>query len=293
MHHPASSLNIRLQSALALARRGRPILPVYWSNGQQCGCGKSDCRSPAKHPIPYLAPRGVKHATTSLVVIRAWWSAAPRANPALATGVDSGLTVLDIDGDKGGYAALLNLEEANGPLPTTWRVKTASGEHVYFAYPDKHLSNTAGKLGPGLDIRCCGGYVVTVGATHRSGHIYTWMNGHRPDQAPVAHMPEWLLQPARQNLQPSSTERDSSRGYAFAALVSEERQLLATPIGQRNHRLNLAAFRLARFIVTGVLAEGDVRDVLLAAAARLGLSEREAQATISSSLRAGINSTRN
>jgi hypothetical protein len=94
-------------------------------------------------------------------------------------------------------------------------------------------------------------------------------------------------------LQSDGSERDSSRGYASAALVSEERQLLATPIGQRNHRLNLAAFRLARFIATGVLAEADVRDVLQAAARNLGLSDREAEATIASGLRAGINSTRN
>src|SRR5438093_992480 len=110
MHTPNSTNNLRLQSAIAHARRGRPVLPVYWANGPTCGCGRSDCRSPAKHPISHLAPRGVKHATTSLVVIRAWWAAAPRANPALATGVDSGVTVLDIDADRGGYDALQQLE---------------------------------------------------------------------------------------------------------------------------------------------------------------------------------------
>src|ERR671914_662931 len=103
MNTPTSKTNPRLDAAVAHARRGRPVLPVYWANGVQCGCGKSDCHSPAKHPIPHLAPRGVRHATTSLVVIRAWWSAAPRANPALATGADSSITVLDVDADRGGF----------------------------------------------------------------------------------------------------------------------------------------------------------------------------------------------
>ncbi len=77
------------------------------------------------------------------------------------------------------------------------------------------------------------------------------------------------------------------KGYASAALASEEMQLLQTPIGNRNARLNLAAFRLARFISTGALVRSDIEDVLFEAATRLGLFEREARATISSGLRAG------
>jgi hypothetical protein len=83
-------------------------------------------------------------------------------------------------------------------------------------------------------------------------------------------------------------ENTRTRGYASAALASEEQQLLAAPVGQRNARLNLAAFRLARFIPTGALAQADIEDALLAAARRLGLPEREARATIHSGLRAGI-----
>ena len=44
------------------------MLPVFWARDGRCGCGAADCASPAKHPIPALAPRGVKHATTSAVV---------------------------------------------------------------------------------------------------------------------------------------------------------------------------------------------------------------------------------
>ncbi len=61
-----------------------------------------------------------------------------------------------------------------------------------------------------------------------------------------------------------------------------------TPVGQRNTRLNLAAFRLARFVATEALARGDVEAVLLDVAARLGIPQREAEATINSGLRAGV-----
>jgi hypothetical protein len=73
------------------------------------------------------------------------------ANPALATGEPSGIVALDVDGDHGGFDALLQLEQHNAPLPPTQRVRTGSGEHLYFRYPQVHLKNTAGMLGPGLD----------------------------------------------------------------------------------------------------------------------------------------------
>ena len=281
--------NLRLQAALMHARYGRAVLPVFWSTGGRCACGRADCHSSAKHPIPELVPRGVKQATTSRVVIRAWWAYAPLANPALATGEASGVIVLDVDGDHGGFDSLRQLEEQHGPLPPTQRVKTGSGEHLYFRYPNIHLKNTAGKLGAGLDVRCCGGYAVTVGALHCSGHVYTWQPGCRPDQVALADVPAWLLDRlTTTDPRPLLPSRTPHRGYAAAALASEERQLLNTPVGQRNTRLNLAAFRLGRFIATQALAHGDVEAVLFDVAARLGIPPHEARATIASGLRAGV-----
>src|SRR5258708_16837138 len=146
MQTSQTSHNSGLQAALAHARHGRAVLPVYWSMGGRCACGRADCPSPAKHPIPELVPRGVKHATTSRVVIRAWLAHAPLANPALATGEASGVVVLDIDGDHAGFDALRDLEQQHGLLPRTQRVRTGNGEHVYFAYPGTHFKNTACKL---------------------------------------------------------------------------------------------------------------------------------------------------
>jgi len=281
--------NLRLQAALAHARHGHAVQPVYWSTAGRCACGRADCHSPAKHPIPELVPRGVKQATTSRVVIHAWWVYAPLANPALATGEVSGVVVLDVDGDHGGFDSLRQLEQQHEPLPLTQRVRTGSGEHLYFRYPRTHLKNTAGKLGAGLDVRCCGGYVVTVGAVHRSGHVYAWQDGCRPDQVALADVPAWLLDRlTTTDPRPLLPSRTPHRGYAAAALASEERQLLNTPVGQRNTRLNLAAFRLGRFIATQALAHGDVEAVLFDVAARLGIPPHEAHATIASGLRAGV-----
>src|SRR5947208_980337 len=133
---PLPNFNPRLQSALAHARHGRPVLPVFWSRDGRCGCGSPACPSPAKHPIPDLPPL------------------------------------------------------AKPPV---------------------------------------------------------WLYEHQPSHS--APLP-------------------NTRGYASAALASEEQQLLATPVGQRNQRLNLAAFRLARFIASATLTQAEVEGVLFAAATR-------------------------
>src|SRR5438045_1583093 len=117
-------ISARAQAALAHARHGRSVLPVYWFRSGCCGCGRDDCNSPAKHPIPELVPRGVKHATTSRIVIQAWWQYAPLANPAIATGELSGIVVLDIDGDRGGFDSLDQLERQFEALIATPRVRT-------------------------------------------------------------------------------------------------------------------------------------------------------------------------
>ena len=286
MRSPTSSSNPRLLGALAHARLGRSVLPAHSAFAGQCTCRRADCPSSGKHPISILAPRGVKHATTSVVVIRAWWWHSPWANPAIATGDVSGITVLDVDGDKGGYESLVKLEADNGPLPHTQRVQTASGEHLYFAYPGAHPRNTAGALGPGLDVRCCGGYVVAVGAVHRAGVPYVWKQGCAPAQAAAAELPSWLLE--RLLPRPRISSLRASSGYAEAALASELKDLLGTTQGQRNTRLNLAAFRLARFVGSGALTRASVEEVLGNAAGKIGLSEREASATIQSGMRAGL-----
>jgi hypothetical protein len=107
---------------------------------------------------------------------------------------------------------------------------------------------------------------------HRSGQVYAWQDGCRPDQVLIAGLPAWLFERlTTPNPRPTIQPRTPHRGYAAAALASEEQQLLNTPVGQGNTRLNLAAFRLGRFIATQALAHGDVEAVLFDVAARLGI----------------------
>ena len=60
--------------------------------------------------------RGFKDATTNPATIRRWWLAQPDYNIAIATGLISGVWVLDIDGAIGAVT-LRDLEAKNGNLP--------------------------------------------------------------------------------------------------------------------------------------------------------------------------------
>jgi putative DNA primase/helicase len=133
---------------------------------------------------------GVKEATTDLETIRGWWRQWPNANIGLATGVKSGVFVLDIDPKSGGSHNLEELEDAYGGLPGTLTQRTGSnGQHRIFRYPDVQIKNSASKIAPGLDIRSDGGYIVAAPSVHASGSRYEWHGVNTP----VEVAPDWLI----------------------------------------------------------------------------------------------------
>lgn len=258
------------------------------------------CEPAGKRPLGALAPHGVKDATTDPRVIRAWWGACPGANIGLATG--GGFFALDVDGDEG-KASLAKLQEHHGPLPPTVASVTGSGGwHLFYGLPHgRAIRNSAGKLGPKLDVRGAGGYVVAPPSAHPSGRPYTFMPGCEPWSMPLAMAPAWLLglldrpvvgQPARIAPRPAAVVRDGSSAYARTAFERELVHVAGAPEGQRNHTLNRAAFSLGQLVGAGCLARGFVKSALDSVARAAGLPPKEVEATIESGLEAGMASPR-
>jgi hypothetical protein len=104
----------------------------------------------------------------------------PDTGIAVRTGAESGLVVLDVDPQHGGDDTLAELLAAHGVLPITVECFTGGGgRHIYFRHPGGEVRNSAGKVGPGLDIRGDGGYVVAPPSPHPSGRRYEWsVDGH-------------------------------------------------------------------------------------------------------------------
>jgi hypothetical protein len=80
--------------------------------------------------------------------------------------------------------------------------------------------------------------------------------------------------------------------YGQKALADELAALARTGEGERNIRLNQAAFALGQLVGAGVLDRGAVEAALSGTAAGIGLGETEARATIRSGLESGIKSPR-
>lgn len=211
--------------------------PIFTSGGTvYCSCKKrGKCGRVAKHPT---TKNGVKDATTDLRQIDAWWHEDPSLNIAIATGVESGIFVLDIDVSNGkpGEESLETLEEKNGKLPDTVEVITGSGgRHLYFKHPGKGVRIKSSvqdeEMGPGIDVRGDGGYVLAPPSTHSSGRVYGFEASSRPTDIAIANAPEWLL----------ALVRDKPRNTAVPAPTAPIDESKWPPMERRVYRAELYA----------------------------------------------------
>lgn len=274
--------------AKAMAKLGFAVIPLYEPRGDGCSCGDSNCTHIGKHP---RTRHGVRDATDDLAQIERWWSRSPEANIGIATGAKSGIFVLDIDGDEG-RATLADLMRGHGPISDAAKVSTGRGEHYYFRWDDSlHVWN--GRLGPGIDLRGDGGYVVGMGSRHASGSMYRpgrW-GQVRPKFRP-ATPPDWLREALTTHLtrpfsgRPVNNEAEP-RHYGVAAIEAEVNKVRQACRGTRNSTLNTAAFKLGQLVPSGHVNPTVVVERLLAAAKQNGFQQKEAAATIRSGLTAG------
>jgi hypothetical protein len=263
-------------AALEYAASGRRVFP---------------CAPGTKRPATVY---GLHDATLDPDVIRGWWERWPRANVAIRTGAVSGLVVLDVDMPEG-FASHEALEAKQGRLPVTYTTTMPSGgKHYYFRHPGGTVPNSAGKLGPGLDVRGDGGYVVAPPSRLVNGGNY---RVHLATDLEVWPLPAEMAAPpaAPHRFLPTHGRRLAvlpGGKYARAALEGEAEKVRSAPVGTRNHTLNAAAFSLGQLVAAGALDPEPVVGALLYAAQAVGLGQREAERTIVSGLPEGAQSPR-
>lgn len=195
-----------------------PLLPIVWTeNGPKCACGNENCGRIGKHPA---VAWGEIDADTPVP------PPAPGAGLGIKTGArprGSGIVVVDLDTAE----ASLRFDELGGAPDPTHTVATGRGWQLAFEDPGFPVRNSAGALGPGIDIRGEGGFVVSPGSPHKSGVTYEII-----DDAPPAHLPSWLrewLQSRVLPIAPSAhvedipegPERERRRGL-YAAYLRED-----------------------------------------------------------------------
>lgn len=297
-----------LTVALAAADRGWHVFPLVPGQKRPAGHGEETC------PRTGVCRDGHRtweqRATTDPDRISRCWSHAPYG-VGIACGPSS-LVVVDLDQPKpdfewpagwmlpgvvdGGDVFTVVCERAGQPVSLdTHTVRTASGgTHLYFSAPDgANLRNTSGDkgqgLGPLVDTRANGGYVVATGTILANGRGYATV--YDVDPAPL---PEWLTvaltpPPPPPPAPPVRIEGDRVARYvAKAVAASVDHIKAAGEAGDgRKHAVFYAACTLGRLVAGGSLAETDAHDAIWAAGLAAGVKASDVRSSIRSGFRYG------
>ncbi len=264
--------------AMAYIARGWPVLPI---------------RPRSKVPA---TKHGCLDATLDWKQAERWWTAHPDHGVGIATG--HAFDVIDVDGEAAldalDRAAPIGTRVVYGPIVVTGR----PGVHLYVEATGR--GNTAGLL-LGVDFRGKGGYVIAPPSVHPNGTPYLWDLNH-DCCAELNPVPAWLLdvwdrrrdEGAQHRIRDGGHRREHGGGtpYGRKALESELGRLALVGVGHRNDELCRASYRLGQLVAGGQLEAHGVAESLLVVAARTGLGEGEAVATIKSGMAAGMASPR-
>jgi Bifunctional DNA primase/polymerase, N-terminal len=227
------------------ARNGWPVFPVSWDGRKN----------------PLIKAWGTA-ASTDPAQIAAWWRRWPCAQIGVPTGRRSGLVVLDIDTKRPDAHGFDTLDDLSlGILPDTPLVHTRSGGlHVYFSCIGLEIRNSAGKngLGPGLDVRGEGGFVVVPSP----GSGYSWDPHCNPKTLALEPAPVWLGHREKQTRHPAD---NVSRLAPQNILDTACENIRRAGKGERHDVLNREAFSVGTLVGAGALDEHTARHQLAAA----------------------------
>lgn len=244
------------EAALACAELGWRILAIYGVKDGKCGCGDPNCEHPAKHPHSRYAPHGCHSETVDGAEICGWFGNGEQVNIAVATGAESGLVVIDIDPRNGGDLAAL------GALPTTATAATGGGGwHLYFTYPAGtdirgFSADKTPRLGPGIDVKAKGGYIILPPSQHITGGEYRWT---RDPRGGLADLPPRLL--AKIVEQPAAKAAPAGEGVIPEGRRNETLTSLAGSMRRKD--MSPSAIKAALLVVNAEkckppLKEGEV-----------------------------------
>jgi Bifunctional DNA primase/polymerase, N-terminal len=281
-----------VQAALAYAGRGIPVYPVHWPRpgwgeaSLACSCSRgAACNRPAKHP---LVRHGIHDASIDPAQLKDWWQRWPQANLGLATGII--FDALDVDGPAG-LAALGQLARTVDLRLPGPRVATGGGGWHYWFTPTG-LGNRPPRGLSHVDWRGIGGCVLAPPSRHVSGGSYHWLRAL--DEAPIPEVPaalRALLDPdpaTPTRSAPSAASAAPGHPYGRRALAAELAALGRATPGHRNHTLNCCAFKVYRYVASGLLDDQDVTAAFTKAALAIGLSAAETSRTLASARTAGL-----
>jgi hypothetical protein len=192
------------------------------------------------------------------------WRQYPGGLIGVPTGETSDVDALDLDSAKHPEAVVLWMSNQNRIPLTRTHQSGNGGLHLLFRHHG--LSRTGnGRIGPGIDVKANGGYIVWWPAYGRK----------LVKDLPISEWPDWLIfkqQP--KTFSPKSVPRlcGSQNIDGLANFVASR------PEGERNSGAFWGFCRAFEAVNDGTLAESEIVQTLTAAALRTGLPESEVRA---------------
>lgn len=277
-------MSAMLAAALDLVADGGEVFMLGRTKRPVANC--PNCRDADDHDretCDCLMCHGFYAATRDPDRIRAMIAAQPHGLLAVRTGAVSGIVVVDIDTRNGGQ-----IDRALMPR-TAYALTGTDDPHLYYRHPGVPIPNSAGKLGPGVDVRGDGGYVVAPPSIHpRTKRPYRWARRH-----PLTEMPPALIAACLPPV-PAETVTARPTGTRAAGGISRPDRLLAAhldavahaPEGRRRVTLYGAARGVARMVAAGALTNDDAWTALTAAGRNAGQTDRDTRSAIAGGFRA-------
>jgi putative DNA primase/helicase len=272
-----SPLTASRDAALEYAARGWHVFPVQRGS---------------KEPqnVPGVNVNGHLGATTDPDLIRRMWRDNILANVGIATG-PSGLLVIDIDANrwKGKvgettwkhllleqYPSWVPVKETAVELDSapiqmdppdevnTYEVRTWSGgTHLFFLDPDGEVRNSTSKLGPDVDTRGAGGYVVAApSVVSEDGHSGQYVLRY---DRPLLYRPQWVVDALAR---PEPRQRRTGAPLAAQERVVRRVNYLAdelreAPEGSGNDTAARVGYMAGQYVGAGQMDEEDAISILL------------------------------
>ena len=149
---------------------------------------------PVSGKVPFKGTYGFKDASRDPVIIQRMFKQYPRANVGIATGSISNIIVIDIDPRNDGDVTWKELV----PYYLAPEVATGGGgKHIYYRYQAEKMPKI---LGPGVDIKTDGGYIVAPPSVHPdTKKTYQWLpECHIKNMAIPLSLPPWVTEAIQQ-----------------------------------------------------------------------------------------------
>ena len=263
---------------------------------------------------PLCAWKPFQEQPANKTLIQEWFRNQAHPNLGIVCGqVSGGLLVLDFDQEA--LVTYRHWRKAVGHLAEKLpAVRTGKGVHVYMRTVapggNRRLAmNAAGRVL--IETRGEGGYVIAPPSRHSSGRPYRWVQGSHLIPRISAGARDSVLEaaialdergaskngpvePGDRSCNEMGNGEQRLRHYALAVLARETARLAVTPAGNRNQRLNQAAFKVGRYANASLLSHILIEDMLAAACASGGNNLipddglAAFQATFRSGLQAGM-----